>query len=1013
MGVQFEHPWFLLLLLPWVAMLWWMYRSTLRLTGARKQAAIGVRAVAVLLIIMVASGISPYWIQSQREVVFVADRSASLQADKALGGWIAEAVSGKDEDDRAAVVSFGLDALVEQSLSKGSETERGAEAFPFRTSINPNYSNLSQGLQLASGMLEAEGGRVVLLSDGEENVGNLLRQGRLLRDRGIIVDVLPVAPPERKDAAIERLDVPKSLKQAEKFTFEITVASTFAGEAELRLYEDNRELVKQQVMLERGDNRFMLQSIAAGTGFHRYRAELFAAGDEQAENNSGYAYSRVSGPPTVLVVEGKPDDSGNIAAALEASHIRTEIIQPEQLPRELANYSRYDSIILNNVPATRIAAAPMEWLSKAVSDYGIGLVSIGGEDSYGLGGYFKTPVERALPVYMELKGKRQIPSLGLILVIDKSGSMSGGKIELAKEAAIRTVELMREQDTVGVIAFDGTPWWVVEPTKLSDKESVMNDILGIQATGGTEIYSSLDLAYREMLELTTERKHIILLTDGQSASNPGYSSLTQSMTDNQMTLSTVAIGNDADTNLLRSLAEAAKGRYYFTNDESTLPAIFSREAVLMSRTYIVNQPFIPAIGQAGEWGADFGGGVPEIQAYVATTVKETAESVLLSPDGDPLLARWQYGSGRAVAWTSDLTGKWSRNWVEWSKFPELFAKWVKWTFPQFASDPYNVTASIEGSEAKLQISGADSEMSGTSGLKVDVTDEKGQTQQISAIPTSPGEYEVRLPAAGPGAYVARIAPRAAGDAREQGAEGEGTLAGFVIPYSQEYRIAKGDGIAKLEQLAALTGGRVLTADHAAEVFRADKISVREYIDVTRLLLIVALLLWLADIAIRRVSLQWSQIASAAAVLKRRIWSPSRTQASEGTASVTRLAQRKSRVDTFYGKGKEASNGRKADPRSGPFRNEARREQSTDDSFGRQEKRTASERPASENKGGANSGDRRKQAQEQAPAASSAAPAGSTAVASAAASAGPETADSTNNGSTSINRLLAAKNRTRR
>ncbi|MGO4374133.1 VWA domain-containing protein, partial [Paenibacillus sp. MCAF20] len=309
-----------------------------------------------------------------------------------------------------------------------------------------------------------------------------------------------------------------------------------------------------------------------------------------------------------MIVEGQPQSSANVEAALSASFIGHTTIMPEQLSVELAEYASYDSIILNNVPATRIAEKPMEWLGKAVSDYGVGLVMLGGEDSFGLGGYFKTPVERALPVYMDLQGKRQIPSLGLVLVIDRSGSMSDGKLELAKEAAIRTVELMRDVDTVGVIAFDSAPWWVVEPEKLSNRDSIIERIQGIQSEGGTEIYNALQAGYEGLLEVDAQRKHMILLTDGQSATNPGYEALTDAIVEDQMTLSTVAVGDGADQALLERLAKAAKGRFYFTKDQSTLPAIFSRETVMMSRTYIVEQSFTPAVARAADWGKLWNGG---------------------------------------------------------------------------------------------------------------------------------------------------------------------------------------------------------------------------------------------------------------------------------------------------------------------------------------------------------------------------------------------------------------------
>ncbi|MFD0711370.1 VWA domain-containing protein [Paenibacillus sp. GCM10027626] len=900
MGVQFDHPWMLLLLLPWAALLWWMLRSTIRLSGGRKYAAISLRALAMLLIIAVIAGFQPFVTVSQRDVIFVADRSASLDADGLLGQWIASAAMSKEQGDRAAVVAVGRNAVVELPLT-AAIPEENKEQFSFRAQTEPSFSHLAQGLQLGSSLLPAEGGRVVLLSDGEENMGDLLRQGRLLRDLGIAVDVLPIAPRERRDAAVERLELPKSLRQAEKFVFQVTIKSTYAGDGELRLYEDNREIAKQSVQLERGENRFALQSVATSPGFHRYRAELYAAGDERAENNAAYAFSRVEGPPSVLIVEGKSGSSANIEKALAASLIRTATIQPEQLPQQLASYAQYDSIILNNVPATRIAAGPMEWLGKAVSDFGVGLVMAGGEESYGLGGYFKTPVERALPVYMDLKGKRKIPSLGLVLVIDKSGSMADGKIELAKEAAIRTVELMRDEDTVGVVAFDSEPWWVIKPTKLTERDDVISSIQGIQADGGTEIYSSLATAYQALRDVKAERKHIILLTDGQADPNAGYGKLTASIVEDKMTLSTVAVGDGADTGLLKQLADAAKGRYYFTNDQSTLPAIFSREAVMMSRTYIVNKRFVPLIGQAGNWSTLFGEGMPAIDAYIATTAKETADAVLLTPDGDPLLARWQYGSGRTVAWTSDLTGNWSADWTLWGKFPSLFSAWVKWTFPQFNAAPYEIAASLEGGETKLGITATDG---GSTGINVAITDDNGERLELPALPVRPGEYELTMPAAQPGVYMAKISAGKAG-------EKDGVTAGFVIPYAPEYRISAGEGGEKLRKLAELTGGRVLSLENPGDVYQFAKTDSRRYADWTRELLIAALLVWLVDIAVRRISIPWARLAQLAGGRRsKQSQTPSAASpAAAGHGQMSRLRQRKEQTRAFYSK--------EAEPRKSP------------------------------------------------------------------------------------------------
>ncbi|ALS27662.1 VWFA domain-containing protein [Paenibacillus sp. 32O-W] len=889
MGVQVDQPLALLLLPVWAAFIWWTARSTVRLTGGRKAAAIGMRAFILLLLIAVAAGVQPYVTQKRLNIVFVADRSASLDADAFAGAWIAKAIAAKGERDEAGVVGAGLDAAVERTLSPDGLLDEGR--FSFRAQIDGRFTDLSRALQMASGMLPEEGGRIVLLSDGEENAGDLMRQARLLKDRGIAVDVLPAAPKQRTDAALEEMKVPKSLRQGESFTIELQVASTFAGPAELRIYADDTELARSEVELEQGANRFVIRTMAKEPGFHRFRAELYAADDEQPANNAAYAFSRVSGPPAVLIVEGEEGSSANLVSALSGSLIASDVIPPERLPLELADYAKYDSIVLNNVPATRIGEKPMQWITRAVGDFGVGLVKVGGQDSYGLGGYFKTPIEEALPVYMDLQGKRQIPSLGLVLIIDRSGSMSDGKLELAKEAAMRTVELLRDQDTVGVLAFDHTPWWVVEPTRLTDRDDVLSRIQGIQPDGGTEIYTALAEGYGKLRQVDAQRKHIILLTDGQSSTAPDYGALTKRITDANMTLSTVAVGDGADTQLLESLANQGKGRYYFTNDQSTLPAIFSRETAMMSRTYIVERTFTPAVGQAGDWAPLFSSGLPAVDAYIATTAKETAEVALLTPEGDPLLARWQYGSGRSVAWTSDLTGQWSSGWIGWPGFPETFVQWVKWTFPQFYSSPYEVSVQAEGGKARLAIVAEGQTESGGGTLDATVSGEAGTEMSLRPVATAPGEYEAVLPHAEPGAYLVRI-----------GSEEGGTTTGFVVPYSPEYRIAGGDGAAKLERVAELTGGRVLDPERPEEAFQAEPAVTRLTTDIRRALLIAALLLWLCDIALRRVSLPWRRLAAALAGL-----APGRRSAAgqkpaaggSAAAAMTRLARRKRDAGEFY------------------------------------------------------------------------------------------------------------------
>ncbi len=260
---------------------------------------------------------------------------------------------------------------------------------------------------------------------------------------------------------------------------------------------------------------------------------------------------------------------------------------------------------------------------------------------------------------MDIKGKKEMPSLGLVLVMDRSGSMAGNKIELAKEAAARSVELLREEDTLGFIAFDDRPWEILETKPLKDKQKAIEKIKSITPGGGTEIFTSLEQAYSELEDLQLQRKHIILLTDGQSATNGDYELLIESGKEKNITLSTVALGQDADRGLLEELAGMGSGRFYDVTDSSVIPSILSRETVMATRTYIEDKPFYPSIQPYPDWSSLFEKGVPEMNAYIASTAKPRAQVPLLSEKKTRYLlnGNMEWGGQRHLHQTSQASGR--------------------------------------------------------------------------------------------------------------------------------------------------------------------------------------------------------------------------------------------------------------------------------------------------------------------------------------------------------------------
>ena len=471
----------------------------------------------------------------------------------------------------------------------------------------------------------------------------------------------------------------------------------------------------------------------------KYQVQLNITGDALLENNKLTSVTMVESAPKLLIVSSDKLTSP-IPSYIDQDVVKTDEISASQLPFDLSNYLGYDAIIFDNVPGYQVGEAKMTVIEQAVKNFGVGFMMVGGDNSYGLGGYFKTPIEKLLPVEMEVKGKQQLPSLGLIIVMDRSGSMSGNKFELAKEAAARSVELLREDDTLGFIAFDDKPWEIIEAKTLTNKEKALEKILSVSVGGGTEIYPGLDLAYDRLSDLKLQRKHIILLTDGQSATQNEYEELITEGLANNITLSTVAIGQDADRNLLEQLAQFGTGRFYDVMDESTIPAILSRETVMISRTYIEDNPFYPTISGDPAWTSLFEEGVPQFNAYIATTAKQTSTVIAESTKEDPVIAEWMYGLGRTIAYTSDSTGAWSGDFARFNQWGNFWNTAVSRLLPSYSEVPFDIRKSEDGSYTVSDSSGQ------SSFLDIVAVNEAGEEIDSLSEPIAPGKSRVSFKA---------------------------------------------------------------------------------------------------------------------------------------------------------------------------------------------------------------------------------------------------------------------------
>ncbi len=830
--------------------------------------------------------------------VYLVDVSDSVTDEAVVDarGLVAAAYENREDNDvqlitfasDARVIPLSGDTVPETILRHGraSDGARGGEG-----------SDMQAALRLAYGIFPpGHLRRVVIVSDGGQTEGDLLAEASRAERFGVKVHYHLHEHGAPREVAIRELSLPDRIRVGEPFHVRARVFSSTATRARLRLYQGetlNGLDSVRDVELPAGESEVEFRSITRVAGPVTYRATLAPEEEDRfAANNRFETTVVVPGRPSVLYVEGARGRGSYLARALTAADYEVDVRGPRAVPTSARELERFDFFILSDVAANQVSMSQMDAIERYVRDHGGGFMMAGGERGFGLGGWQGTRMERLLPVRMDSERRRDQPSLGLALVIDRSGSMNGQKIELAKEAAKATAGMLSSDDYIEVIGFDSRAERVVRMQSARNRMGIIRNISRLTPRGGTAIFPALDAAYQDLAVTRARIKHVILLTDGQ-APERGITELVQVMRAESITVSTVGLGADVNRALLQTIATQGGGRSYFTNDPHNVPRIFMRETSQVSRSSAVEEYFQPTVVQR----ADFLRGVniqgsPYLHGYVATRRKPSPAQVILQSDiGEPILARWRVGLGWSLAWTSDVKNRWAVDWVRWPGFSRFWAQLVREHMRQRRRQRLDMNAEVVDGEVRVVVDAIGGDDHFMNDLDGTVTIEgpmgaRARRRPPSAAPapeenanetetetevaaneaavneeaperqvrrreehalrqTAPGRYEARFPIQGFGSYVISAVHKREGRAI---AESSTQLAN---PYPREYLTLEPDDRI-LSRAATLTGG--LSSPTVAQLFDADGETIRSHEELWPKLLMLALALFLLDLLFRRVRL---------------------------------------------------------------------------------------------------------------------------------------------------------------
>ena len=859
--LEFARPWIFLLLLvtPWI---WWMQAAGHAGLPSRRGAWAGfIRLMICGLLILVLAEPRAVRTSDVVAVVYNVDVSDSVNEAKNVAMYMVAATAAeKPSTDHAGLVVFGRTAAVELPPR---------ESFPFEKYINSQVSqdatNLEQSLALSAAMLPEEHlGRIVLVSDGTETVGQLKDIVDDLQARGVQVDVFPIEYNYKHEILLERLDLPRFVRLGETYEASIVLSSIAKGKGTLVLSEGENTIARQDVEFEPGKSRYSVPIKVDQPGYYEYAARIEVApdADSRPENNEVRNYLYLEGPGRVLIVtdpQSNPAEWKPMELALKQGEREVDVLSALEFPLDPLELMSYDAVIFADVAADSLLATQMQAMHDAIRNLGVGFMMVGGPNSFGPGGWQGSVIADALPISMEISNKKILPKGALAIILHTCEFPQGNS--WAKRITKQAIKVLSSEDLVGALAQTSKgDDWIFELTSASNYSELVplinNAEIGDMGTFGT----TMQMGFDALVKCDAASRHMIIISDGDAS--PPTPQLLGKFIDNKISVSTVAVfPHNGDVTILEEIAGTTGGRFYYPSDPNQLPSIFIKEAKTLRRSQLQIRDFVPMMVSLDPMLRDIRDS-PQLHGYVLTSPKDDprATIVLAAPpteseiasgetEADPILAVWRYGLGVTAAFTSDLTERWGKDWVSWDQYQQLVNQMVTRIGRTRREQYLRVYTYVNGNEGVVVVEDFHPEET-LMDINVSVTGPNSFEQSQSVRQIAPRRYQTSMPLKGEGRYQVMIGAT-------DGTRKETAYAGFIVSYSPEYLRFRADPIV-LREIAAKTGGVELDMNSNAEnlsgqIFgnRKPKRSSRAIFD--WYLMVLACLLPL-DVAIRRVQL---------------------------------------------------------------------------------------------------------------------------------------------------------------